>query len=156
MLWKEAFWETIWHGLTQINILSQLTLLKPYATPDINYRFTACDIATIWQLLATGFYCPSGKALQSVRSKFVRQEAVEIYYIPWPPKKLLPKILTKLVCQKQPAQPTSKSCQKNELQKNIRLKKATPNVHRYLWLKIIKILQAINYFLLCVTWAYRQ
>ncbi len=63
--------------------------------------------------------------IQSVRSKFVRQEAVKIYYIPWPAKKLLPKILTKLVCQKQPkavqpAQPTSQSCQKNELQKNIR------------------------------------
>ncbi len=58
--------------------------------------------------------------IQSVRSKFVRQEAVEIYYIPWPAKKkLLPKFLTKVVCQKQPksvqpAQPTGQSCQKKQ------------------------------------------
>jgi len=63
-----------------------------------------------------------GGQILIVRSKFVRQEAVEIYYIPWPTKKLLPKILTKLVCQKQPkavqpAQPTSQSCQKKQTSK---------------------------------------
>ncbi len=31
-----------------------------------------------------------------VHSKFVRQEALGIYYIPWPPKKLLPKICTQV------------------------------------------------------------
>ncbi len=56
--------------------------------------------------------------IQSVRSKFVRQEAVKIYYIPWPAKKLLPKILTKLVCQKQPKAMQPK-LPKNELQRNI-------------------------------------
>ncbi len=54
--------------------------------------------------------------------KFVQQEAVGIYYIPWPPKKLLPKFLTKFVCQKQtksvqPAQPTGQSCQKMNFKK---------------------------------------
>ncbi len=55
-----------------------------------------------------------------------------------PLKKLLPKILTKLDCQKQPkavqpAQPTSQSCQKNELQKNIQYI-CLKLIFRQLWL----------------------
>ncbi len=56
--------------------------------------------------------------------KFVRQQAVRIYYIPWPTKKLLPKIRTQTCLPK-----TAKICAahtanwpmlpKNELQKNI-------------------------------------
>jgi hypothetical protein len=47
---------------------------------------------------------------------------LKIYYIPWPAKKLLPKFLTKFVCQKQPksvqpAQPTGQSCQKTNFKK---------------------------------------
>ncbi len=58
--------------------------------------------------------------------KFVCQQAVQIYYIPWPPKKLLPKIHTQTCLPK-----TAKICSartanwpmlpKNELQKNILL-----------------------------------
>jgi len=52
-------------------------------------------------------------------------QTLRVYKLTTYAKKLLPKILTKLVCQKQPkavqpAQPISQSCQKNELQKNIR------------------------------------
>jgi len=36
------------------------------------------------------------KHLPYVHSKFIWQEAVVIYYIPWPAKKLLPKILTQV------------------------------------------------------------
>ncbi len=55
--------------------------------------------------------------------KFVWQEAVRIYYIPWPAKKnCCPKFLHKLVCQKQPksvqpAQPTGQCCQKMSFKK---------------------------------------
>ncbi len=55
-----------------------------------------------------------------VHSKFVQQEAVGIYYIPWPAKKnCCPKFLHKFVFQTQPktvqpAQPTSQSCQKKK------------------------------------------
>jgi hypothetical protein len=41
--------------------------------------------------------------LPYVHSKFVRQEAVGIYYVPWTAKKnCCPKLVHKFVCQKQP------------------------------------------------------
>jgi len=54
-----------------------------------------------------------------VHSKFVQQEAVGIYYIPWPAKKLLLKIFTQVCLPDtaktgQPAHPTSQSCQKKK------------------------------------------
>jgi len=65
-----------------------------------------------------------------------RQEAVQIYYIPWPAKKLLPKICTQTRLPK-----TAKICAackanwpmlpKNELQKNI-LYLFLTSFHRYL------------------------
>jgi len=63
------------------------------------------------------------RSILYVYSKFVRQEAVEIYYIPWPAKKnCCPKFVHKFVCQKQPktvqpAQPTSQSCQKTNFKR---------------------------------------
>ncbi len=69
--------------------------------------------------------------------KFVRQEAVGTYYIPWPAKKkLLPKFLTKFVCPKQPksvqpAQPTGQSCQKTNFKKH--MVNININSYRYLW-----------------------
>jgi len=46
-----------------------------------------------------------GGSIPYVHSKFVRQEAVGIYYKPWPAKKLLPKIRTQ-VCLPE----TAKNC----------------------------------------------